>query len=122
MSAKASKKRKNRQMIAIPNKELYERAKTKALEKGLTLQAYVNTMLNLNIEKDEFLKHYAPHLSATVGEDSIYVKDSKRGGRTAEIVLRDGKLVCYLDEDSDCEHIKFAIALPEIARLHLNKV
>lgn len=107
-------KRKNRQMVKIES-TIYERAKKKAADKGVTLQNYVNETLLLNIEKDDFLKDYAPHLYLAAKDDmSLFIRDEKKN-RTAEIVIKDKELICYLCEQNDCEHVHFALALPEIA-------
>jgi hypothetical protein len=113
--AKGTSKRKSRKMVAIED-NIYERAKAHAASKKKDLQKYVNEILFMNLEKDEFLKEWAPNFSATVGPNSIYVYDNKEK-RTAEVVIKDGKLICFEHESNDCEHIHFALALPELGEV-----
>jgi hypothetical protein len=70
------------------------------------------------------LKIYAPSLSIIGYDDNVlYIKDSKKDkGKFAEITLKNDKLYCNLDsEDEYCIHIRFAFAIPEVARLNLKK-
>ena len=109
----------------LPNvaimESIYELIKKKAEQKGQPIVQYVNEVLLMNIEKDDFLKTYAPYLSlAGHYENTLLIHDDKLQ-RNAEIIMRDGKLYCTLHEGEDtCIHIAFALALPEIAKLKKN--
>jgi len=85
---------------------------------------FVNDLLTDVIDKDELLKKIAPTLSI-IGYDNdvLYLKDAKaNNGRFAEIRLKNGKLYCNLDGTDDyCIHIRYAFAIPEVAKLNLRK-
>jgi hypothetical protein len=115
MSPTGEKEKVKRTMVKIEN-TIYARVKAKAAEKGQNIQTYVNDLLLMNVEKDEFLKKYAPHFSATVGEHAIYIYDSKKD-KSFEIRLKDVKPVCITEESDSCEHIRFALAIPEVGRI-----
>jgi hypothetical protein len=102
--------------VAI-NDSLYKKLKDKAAEKGLDLQRYVNDSLEMGLNKDEFLKLYAPHLSKRdIIDNCLIIWDDLRK-RAAEVWLREQKLVCDLCQKDDCIHVHFALALPEVAKL-----
>jgi len=85
---------------------------------------FVNDLLTDVIEKDDMLKKIAPSLSIIgYDQDVLYLKDSKASnGRFAEIRLKSGRLYCNLDQDEEyCIHIRYAFAIPEIAKLNLRK-
>ena len=81
---------------------------------------FVNELLYDIIEKDEFLKNYAPFLSEEgCTKDILYIKDFKEN-KTAEIKLNgDNKLFCPLCKSSCCFHIQFAMATSKIAKLNI---
>ena len=71
----------------------------------------------LNLEKDEYIALYAPYLEKVgITDNRLTIRDTKRDKLT-DVFLKDGKFFCNLDERNDCEHIHFALALPELARL-----
>lgn len=101
--------------------QLYERAKETAARKGSTLQEYVNDVILMTIEKDALMARLAPNLSL-VGKSptSLLIRDEKQN-RTAEIVLHDSRLECYLCEKNDCPHIEYAKMLPELGHLNIRR-
>lgn len=97
---------------------IYEKAFKKSQElKAKSLSTFIEDLILMNIEREEFLKRFAPGLSK-VGfqNNAIYIKDHKTN-RIAEIYLTDHHLWCSVDEASDCIHVHFALALPEIVML-----
>jgi hypothetical protein len=80
----------------------------------------VNELLHDILEKDEFLRHYAPFLSEEgCSRETIYIKDFKEN-KTAEINFNNNKLHCSLCECFSCFYIQFAMATPRIAKLNVN--
>lgn len=116
-------KKESRQTITI-QEDIYERARALAYSKGRRLKEWANEILLMEVEKDEFLKRYAPNLSLiNITETSLLIRDTKLS-RTAEIIIKDCELVCLLEQDEkkakDCIHTRFALALPEVGKLNLN--
>ncbi|MGI0006803.1 MAG: hypothetical protein ACREAR_02260 [Nitrosotalea sp.] len=106
---------KRKPTVAIKD-DVYEKAKSKAAEKGLTLVDYVNDVILQNVEKDVFLKNYAPHIEKISTGDTIILRDNKIK-TIVEVYLKEGKMHCSNDEDRDCIHVHFALGLPEVGRL-----
>lgn len=109
------KKSKRMPTVAI-QEQIYSKAKAKAEEKGMTLLEYVNETLLLNVEKDDFLKGYAPYIEKINVGQTLVLRDHKVN-KLVEVFLKNNILYCSLDESGDCMHIHFALAIPEIARL-----
>jgi hypothetical protein len=110
-----------RRNLSILN-EVYDKIKSKydSEKTGISFVRWVSDYLLMNLEKDEFIRSYAPHLSKIgIHENRLIIKDTKKN-QLAEIFLKDGQLYCSLDESTDCLHIHFALALPELARLKKN--
>jgi len=84
---------------------------------------YVNDLLLSVIEKDEFLRIFAPAISVIdIYKDTIYLKENKKGrAETIEVYLKNNELYCSKDNTDNCIHIKYAFAIPEIAKLNLRK-
>lgn len=81
---------------------------------------YVNDLLEYILDKDEFLKVYAPSISLIGIQDNvIFLKDNNLKNNIIEIYLKDRELYCQYDKKQDCKHIKYAFAIPEIAKLNL---
>jgi len=97
--------------------QIYEKIQKKAEEKKITLVDYVNDMLLLNVEKDDFLKEYAPFLNKiAVDGDTVILRDEKLK-KIVEIIYKNNEFSCSVHEENDCIHIHFALALPEIAKI-----
>jgi hypothetical protein len=103
-------------------KETYDAMKAIATKKRWSTKEYINTVLLETIERDKFLRSYAPSLSKVGYEDDIlFIRDAKLG-KTAEIYLRDRALYCNICDSRDCVHIHYAFALPEMAKLYLHRL
>ena len=101
------------------NAEIYDRVakiyKKEKTDKSLT--QWISDKLLMVLEKDEFLKSYAPFLSKiATNENSVIVRDEKLQ-RLVEIVYRNNKFWCDVDEKECCVHVHFALALPELVEL-----
>lgn len=82
---------------------------------------FVNELLHDILEKDEFLRHYAPFLSEEgCTRDTLYIKDFKEN-KTAEVRISENKLHCSLCNSFACFHIQFAMATPRVAKLNLER-
>lgn len=106
---------KRKPTVAIKD-EVYEKAKSKAAEKGLTLVDYVNDTILQSVEKEAFLKTYAPHIEKISTGDTIILRDNKIK-KIVEIYLKDAKLYCTNDEGHDCIHVHFALGMPEVGKI-----
>lgn len=112
----------------VIHRHLVERLKSKWEERGAklpqtnkTFNGFVNEVLSDFIEKDEFLQRYAPALSLeSHSYNVLFIRDSKRQA-LAEIYRHDKKIKCALCNKFDCEHVHFALAIPEVAKLGLRK-
>lgn len=92
--------------------KIYRKEKT---DKSLT--QWISDKLLMVLEKDEFLKNYAPFLSkVAIDGNSVILRDEKLQ-RLVEIIYRDNKFWCDADEKECCVHVHFALALPELAEL-----
>ena len=113
-------KRGGKEVITVEIfKETYNAMKVVAARKRWSAKDYINTVLMEAIERDKFLRSYAPSLSKVGYEDDIlFIRDTKLG-KTAEIYLRDRSLYCSVCESNDCVHIHYALALPEVAKLYI---
>jgi hypothetical protein len=86
------------------------------------LGAFVNDLLTDVLDKDDFLRIYAPAISYNnVYDNILYLKDSRIKNKEIEVYLNKGELWCDHDKSSCCEHIRYAFAIPEVAKLNLRK-
>ena len=100
-------------------RSLHEKLSQSAESKNISLRKFVNEILRMSIEKNEFVHRIAPRLSPIeLQPDSILLRDdSSKKTRFAQIVIRNEKLWCDLDDTHDCEHVRYALMLPELVNL-----
>lgn len=78
------------------------------------LGAFLERLLWPVLENEEILRRYGPFLSKLeITPDSVLLRDN-RENIIVELVLKEGDLFCLHDERSDCVHVGFAWALPEV--------
>jgi hypothetical protein len=115
-------KRGGKEVITVEIfKQTYDAMKSAAGRMHWNTKDYINSVLTEAIERDRFLQSYAPYLSKIGYQDNIlFIRDAK-AGKTAEIYLKEKVLYCSLCESKDCNHIHYAFALPEVAKMFLKK-
>ncbi len=104
--------------------------KQTAEQKGKTIQNYINETLLMNVERDKFLKVFAPYLSLEHASDNtIFLHDDKLD-KTVLIKLKfqdnnsfdsSVQVFCETDDSLECVHVRFAMALPELMQLNLKR-
>lgn len=105
---------KRKPTVAIKD-EIYDKAKSRAIEKNITLVDYINDAILHTLDRETFLKNYAPHVEKISSGDTLVLRDNKIK-KIVEISIKDGKIHCTND-DIDCIHIHYALASQEIGRL-----
>ncbi|MDG7035272.1 MAG: hypothetical protein JRN53_05640 [Nitrososphaerota archaeon] len=107
-----------RQEYADELRAIYERKKHPLLDAGInTFSGFVNDLIWHVIEADRVLSSKAPFLSEVgMTEDGVTLRDAKLD-RIVEVKVRNGELVCDLDNSNDCVHVGFAYAIPEVYRV-----
>ena len=107
-----------RQEYADELRAIYERKKHLLLDAGInTFTGFVNDLIWHVIEADRVLASKAPFLSEVgMTEDGVTLRDAKLD-RIVEVKVRNGELVCDLDNSNDCVHVGFAYAIPEVYRI-----
>lgn len=99
-------------------KSNFERLNVKG-DKSFT--QWVIEQLDALLEKQEFMKIYAPFLEfVTIHGESLLIKDTKKN-IIAEIILKSEKLFCNSCGVDDCEHVDYALMANELGRLIKHK-
>lgn len=102
--------------------EVFNKAEKQFNEKNIkeSFSSWISEYLLLNLEKDEFVKNYAPFLSKIgIEGNRITIRDEKKDKLT-DVYFKNNQLYCNLDEATDCIHIHYVLCLPELARLKKN--
>ncbi|MEW5841018.1 MAG: hypothetical protein AB1753_08440 [Thermoproteota archaeon] len=74
----------------------------------------------MNLERYEYLKQWAPNFSYQIVDNEVQITDS-RAKRIYIVRQTDHQLYCDDDKATNCVHVQFALATPELARIWLNK-
>lgn len=93
-------------------KQLFE---IESKKQGFT--KWVSDYLLMNLERDKFLKLYAPYLSKVGIEGNRLTIRDENTKSYHDVYLHDHKLVCETDNSDSCIHVRFALALPELGKL-----
>ena len=104
--------------IDIIKSESYEWLGRKADEQGKSLRRYLNDLVDMVVERDDFLKDVFPELKKIGFTDGhLYIKDDKIPG-VATIGLDEKNFVhCQLCKKTDCIHALYSMAMIEVTRL-----
>jgi hypothetical protein len=96
-----------------------ERAYQSGLRAAPDFTNFVNELLLDVIRREEFLSQYKPfsHLSYAGGhKGSLFIRDNQRK-LIAEVIFKDDVLYCNSpDSSSDCEHVRLATSLIDVAK------
>ncbi|HXQ92903.1 MAG TPA: hypothetical protein VN739_07830 [Nitrososphaerales archaeon] len=93
--------------------EAYERKKRDLIMEDIkSYTAYAQKLLEKAIEQDSIEGRFEIQGRQ---DDTIQVKDYYKL-RNAEVVFRQNKVYCRLDESGDCDHVGFVLSDPGVVR------
>jgi hypothetical protein len=110
--------------FAVSGKDLaqlednYKREKVK--RPNLSFAAFVSESALIELERRKILREAQFILLIGFGDDSVILKDVRKDGKLIEVQIRSKNLKCLHDDSSECIHVGFALALPEVRKV-LNK-
>lgn len=108
----------NRKLVSIGGDTSDRLTKRYGEEKPkISFAEWVTEYLQVNLEKDDFLKNYAPFIEKIgITDNRLTLRDNKENKLT-DIFMKDDQVYCSVDETTNCIHTRFAWALPELAKL-----
>ena len=100
--------------IDITDSRTYSKLADAAEKRRLSLRKYVNEVLKMKVDKDDFMLKYMPNLKKIAFEEGIiYVKDSKIS-KTSQIHIKNNIVFCDLCNSKSCNHVLFAMACQKL--------
>lgn len=101
---------------------VYEKRKNDLELKWIkSFSGYLTSMMEEMMLNHEAFAKQAPFMEKiSIDSDRVLIKDNKRN-RIAEVILRNGELLCLLDDKIDCVHIGFVYSLPKVYIVLNNK-
>ena len=98
-------------------RKTFQEKKNDLAKKGITSFAgYITSMLERLMEENEIFARQAPlmeELAVDETENIVYINDNKTG-RIAGVRIKADGFYCDIDDRNDCEHIGFALTLPDV--------
>jgi len=85
--------------------------------KDRTLSSAIKLILFEVMENDEYLRRYGPFLKWIGPHDNLLLLYDHFLGKTVEIEVHEKMMYCREDEESDCVHIGFCFAIPEVYKI-----
>jgi hypothetical protein len=100
-------------------RDIYDKYKERAESERYDIKEYLNKLLAAWLEKEEFIKTFAGHLSIdSLQENRVTLKDTKEK-KLIDVCLNDHKLRCEFHNNStDCIHTIYVWASPETGRIN----
>jgi hypothetical protein len=99
-------------------RQLEQKHETEKQKRAISFAAFISESALMELERRDMLS--AAQFISVVGfnEDILTLKDERKGGRFFEVQIRNKKLRCITDKNSsDCAHVGFALALPEVRKV-----
>lgn len=83
---------------------------------ALSFASFVADSALMELERKDMIRE-AGFISYSAFEDNVlFLKDSRKENRIFEVQIVNRKLKCLTDDDFDCAHVGFALALPEVRK------
>lgn len=80
------------------------------------LSSWVLEMILQAIEKDKWVKGYAPHLSYVgINKNGVLLRDRHLKDSIVEVKLLDNRLWCQICREKNCMHVYFTMSRPELS-------
>jgi hypothetical protein len=93
--------------------DAYEKKKRDLIMEDIkSYTAYAQKLLEKAIEQDVLEGRF--EITDRI-ENKVEVKDHYKG-KIAEIVIRQGKLYCMLDQTGECEHVGYVLSDPSVIK------
>ena len=86
----------------------------KAKAKSESYDSFVNEFIWYHIEEQDVLRRYGPFLTWMGVYDNIFSVYDNKLRKTVEIQVVDKELHCREDDTTNCVHIGFCYAVPEV--------
>lgn len=83
---------------------------------NLSFAAFVTESALLELERRDMLKEAQLISLVAYTDDTAILKDARKGNKFFEVQIRGKKLKCLTDDDFDCVHVGFALALPQVRK------
>ncbi|MFY3739827.1 MAG: hypothetical protein HMLIMOIP_000246 [Candidatus Nitrosomirales archaeon] len=80
---------------------------------SLSFAGFISEYAMMELERKKIVTQTAPISLIGFQDDKVILKDARRD-RFAEVQIKDKKMKCLLDDKTDCIHVGFALALPEV--------
>lgn len=90
----------------------------KEIKKNPTLSfaSFIAESALMELERKDMIRE-AGFISYSAFEDNVlFLKDSRKENRIFEVQIKEKKLKCLTDDEFDCAHVGFAMALPDVRK------
>lgn len=106
--------------ITVSGKWLSELERKYNIEKtkhpNLSFAAFVSESALIELERRRMLREAQFISLVGFSDDEVILKDMRKNGRLIEVQIRNNNLKCIAENTSDCIHVGFALALPEVRK------
>lgn len=104
--------------VLIQLEESYRLEKPK--RPNLSFATFISESALIELERRKILREAQVISLVGFGENTVILKDLRKDGRLIEVQIINRNLRCITEDKSDCIHVGFALALPEVRKI-LNK-
>ena len=112
--------KRGQKTITVSGKSLSELERRYNIEKtkhpSLSFAAFVSESALIELERRSMLREAQFVSLVGFSDDAVILKDIRKNGRLIEVQIRNKNLKCIPEDTSDCIHVGFALALPEVRK------
>lgn len=106
--------------VTVSGKALTELEYKYKIEKtkhpNLSFATFISESALIELERRRMLREAQFISLVGFNDDTVILKDMRKNGRLIEVQVRNKNLKCISEDTSDCIHVGFALALPEIRK------
>ena len=107
--------------ITMSGKRLKELEQKYNLEKKnrptLSFASFITESALMELERRQIIREAAFISLVGIYGDIITLKDARNKDRFVEVQIKNKRIKCITDEKTDCIHVGFVLALPEIRKV-----
>jgi hypothetical protein len=112
--------KRGQKTITVSGKSLSELERRYSIEKtkhpNLSFAAFVSESALIELERRRMLREAQFVSLVGFSDDAVILKDIRKNGKLIEVQIRNKNLKCIAEDTSECIHVGFALALPEVRK------
>lgn len=96
--------------------QLVVKTRLEKIVSTLSFASFIAYSALMELERKDMIRGSGFISYSAFEDDVLFLKGSRKENRIFEVQIKGKKLKCLTDDDFDCSHVGFALALPEVRK------